>query len=81
MAKKASSSTMDAETLRALKMYAVRQDRTLNDVLEEAATSYLDQKAAQDPDLAFFNRRANEPIEDCLAAIARRISRIKKSRA
>lgn len=81
MAKKAFSTTMDAETLKALKLYAVRQDRTLNDVLEEAATSYLDQKTAQDPDLAFFRRRAHEPLEDCLAAIERRISKIKKSRA
>ena len=81
MSKRAFSTTMDAETLKALKLYAVRQDRTLNDVLEEAATSYLDQKTAQDPDLAFFNKRANEPLEDCLAAIERRISKIKKSRA
>ena len=81
MAKKAFSTTMDSETLRALKMYAVRQDRALNDVLEEAAVAYLDQKAAQDPDATFFSQRATEPIEDCLAAIERRISKIKKNRA
>ena len=81
MAKKPFSTTMDAETLRALKLYAVRQDRALNDVLEEAAVAYLSQKAAQDPDAAFFRRRATEPIEDCLAAIEQRISQIKKTRA
>jgi hypothetical protein len=81
MPKKAFSTTMDAETLRALKLFAVRQDRTLNDVLEEAATAYLHQQAARDPDAAIFLRRAEEPLEDCLAAIERRISKIKKSRA
>jgi hypothetical protein len=80
MAKKAFSTTMDAETLKALKLYAVRQDRALNDILEEAAVAYLDKKAAQDPDAAFFSRRATEPLLDCLAAIERRISKIKKSR-
>ena len=81
MAKKAFSTTMDDETLKALKLYAVRQDRALNDVLEEAAVAYLDKKAAQDPDAALFRRRAAEPLEDCLAAIERRISKIKKIRA
>jgi len=81
MAKKSFSTTTDAETLRALKLYAVRRDRALNDVLEEAAVDYLNQKAAQDPDAALFRRRATEPIEDCLAAIERRISEIKQSRA
>jgi hypothetical protein len=81
MAKKAFSTTMDAETLKALKLYAVRQDRALNEVLEEAAVAYLDQKAAQDPDASLFSRRATEPIEDCLAAIELRISKIKKNRA
>jgi hypothetical protein len=80
MAKKAFSTTMDAETLKALKLYAVTQDRALNDVLEEATVAYLDQKAAH-PDAALFNRRANEPLEDCLAAIERRISKIKRQRA
>lgn len=81
MAKKAFSTTMDAETLKALKLYAVTQDRALNDVLEEAAVAYLEQKAAQDPDAALFNQRANEPLEDCLAAIERRISKIKQQHA
>lgn len=80
MAKKAFSTTMDAETVKALKLYAVTQDRALNDVLEEATVAYLEQKAAQDPDAALFNRRANEPLEDCLAAIERRISKIKRQR-
>jgi hypothetical protein len=81
MAKKAFSTTMDVATLKSLKLYAVRQDRALNDVLEEAAVAYLDRKTAQDPDAAIFRRRATEPIEDCLAAIERRISKIKKTRA
>jgi hypothetical protein len=81
MAKKAFSTTIDAETLRALKLYAVKQDRALNDVLEEAAAEYLAHKAAEDPDAAFFRGRANEPLEECLAAIERRISKIKKNRA
>jgi len=54
---------------------------TLNDVLEEATVAYLEQKEAQDPDAALFIRRANEPLADCLAAIERRISKIKKHRA
>ncbi len=81
MAKKAFSTTMDAETLKALKLYAVKQDRALNDVLEEAAIVYLGQKATQDPDATVFLRRANEPLEDCLAAIERRIAKIKTRRA
>jgi hypothetical protein len=81
MAKKAFSTTMNSETLKALKLYAVKQDRTLNDVLEEATVAYLDQKEAQDPDAALFIRRAKEPLADCLAAIERRISKIKKHRA
>jgi hypothetical protein len=81
MDKKAFSTTMDAETLRALKLYAVRQDRALNDVLEEAAVAYLAQKATQDPDAAVFARRANEPLEDCLAAIEKRLASIRKRRA
>jgi hypothetical protein len=81
MAKKAFSTTMNGETLKALKLYAVKQDRTLNDVLEEATVAYLDQKEAQDPDAALFIRRANEPLTDCRAAIERRISKIKKHRA
>jgi hypothetical protein len=80
MAKKAFSTTMDAETLKTLKLYAVTHDRALNDVLEEATVAYLDQKAAQDPDAVFFSRRAQEPLEDCLVAIERRISKIKKHR-
>ena len=78
MAKKAFSTTMNGETLKALKLYAVKQERTLNDVLEEATVAYLEQKEAQDPDAALFIRRANEPLADCVAAIARRISKIKK---
>jgi hypothetical protein len=80
MGKKAFSTTMDAETLKALRLYAVKQDRALNDVLEEAAAAYLAQKATQDPDAAVFVRRAHEPLEDCLAAIERRIAGMKKSR-
>jgi hypothetical protein len=81
MAKKAFSTTMDGETLKALKLYAVRQDRSLNEVLEEATVAYLAQKAAEDPDAAIFARRAHEPIEDCLAAIEARLAGIKKRRA
>lgn len=78
MAKKAFSTTMDGETLKVLKLYAVKQDRTLNDVLEEAAVAYLAQKAVEDPDAAIFARRAHEPLGDCLAAIEQRISSIKR---
>ena len=80
MGKKSFSTTMDGETLKALKLYAVKQDRALNDVLEEAA-AYLARKATEDPDAAIFVRRAHEPIEDCLAAIEQRLSSIKKLRA
>ncbi len=78
---KAFSTTLDANTLRALKLLAVKQDRPLNKVLEEAAERYLAEKAVQDPDLHFFAKRAKEPVEDCLAAIERRIAHIKKRRA
>jgi len=81
MPRKAFSTTMEAETLKALKLYAVKYDRTLNEVLEEAATAYLAQKIAQDPDGEFFSHRADEPLEDCLAAIERRLAAIKKRRA
>jgi hypothetical protein len=72
---------MDTNTLKALKLLAVKQDRPLNDVLEEAAERYLAEKAAEDPDAQIFLKRAQEPLEDCLAAIERRIIRIKKQRA
>ena len=81
MSRKAFSTTMDASTLKALKVLAVKQDRSLNAVLEEAATNYLVEKAAQDPDAQLFLKRAKEPLEDCMAAIGRRIARIKKHRA
>jgi len=72
---------MDASTLKALKVLAVKQDRSLNAVLEEAATKYLAEKAAEDPDAQLFLRRAKEPLEDCMAAIERRIAHIKRQRA
>ncbi|MBI2116225.1 MAG: hypothetical protein HYT85_14230 [candidate division NC10 bacterium] len=81
MPRKAFSTTMDASTLKALKLLAVKQDRPLNDVLEEAAARYLAEKAAEDPDAQIFLKRAREPLEDCLAAIERRIAHIKKQRA
>ncbi len=81
MPRKAFSTTMDASTLKALKVLAVKQDRPLNVVLEEAAANYLAQKAAEDPDAQLFLKRAREPLEDCLAAIERRIAHIKKQRA
>ena len=81
MPRKAFSTTMEANTLKALKIYAVKHDRPLNEVLEEAATVYLAQKVADDPDAALFARRASEPLEDCLAAIERRLIAIKKHRA
>jgi sirohydrochlorin ferrochelatase len=81
MPRKAFSTTMDANTLKALKLLAVKQDRPLNDVLEEAAARYLAEKAAEDPDAQIFLKRAREPLEDCLAAIERRIAHIKKQRA
>ncbi len=81
MPRKAFSTTMDASTLKALKVLAVKQDRPLNNVLEEAAARYLAEKAAEDPDAQLFLKRAKEPLEDCLAAIERRIAHIKKHRA
>jgi len=81
MRRKAFSSTMDANTLKALKLIAVKQDRPLNEVLEEAAERYLAERAAEDPDAQVFLKRAKEPLEDCLAAIERRIAHIKKQRA
>ena len=81
MRRKAFSSTMDANTLKALKLIAVKQDRPLNEVLEEAAERYLAERAAEDPDAQVFLKRAREPLEDCLAAIERRIAHIKKQRA
>lgn len=81
MPRKAFSTTMDANTLKALKVLAVKQDRPLNDVLEEAAGRYLAEKATEDPDAQLFLRRAKEPLEDCLAAIERRLAHIKKQRA
>jgi sirohydrochlorin ferrochelatase len=72
---------MEASTLKALKLLAVKQDRPLNEVLEEAAERYLAEKAAEDPDAQLFLKRAKEPLEDCLAAIERRIADIKKQRA
>ncbi len=81
MARKAFSTTMQADTLKALKLYAVKHDRALNEVLEEAATVYLAQKAAEDPDAEFFSGRADDPLDDCLAAIERRLAAIKKRRA
>ncbi|MBI2902296.1 MAG: hypothetical protein HYY12_01730 [Candidatus Methylomirabilis oxyfera] len=81
MRRKAFSTTMDADTLKALKLIAVKQDRPLNEVLEEAAERYLAKRAAEDPDAQVFLKRAKEPLEDCLAAIERRIAHIKKQRA
>lgn len=81
MRRKAFSSTMDANTLKALKLIAVKQDRPLNEVLEEAAERYLAERVAEDPDAQVFLKRAKEPLEDCLAAIERRIAHIKKQRA
>lgn len=81
MPRKAFSTTMEADTLKALKLYAVKHDRPLNEVLEEAAAAYLAQKIAQDPDVEFFSRRADEPLENCVAAIEHRLAAIKKRRA
>ncbi len=81
MPRKAFSTTMEASTLKALKFLAVKQDRPLNELLEEAAELYLAEKAAEDPDAQLFLKRAKEPLEDCLAAIERRIAQIKKQRA
>ncbi len=75
------STTLDANTLKALKLLAAREYRPLYEVLEEAAERYLAQKAAGDPDRQFFTKRGKEPLEDCLAAIARRIAHIKRRRA
>ncbi len=81
MPRKPFSTTMQAETLKALKLYAVEHDQPLNEVLEEAAAAYLAQKAAEDPDAEYFIRRADEPLDDCLAAIERRLAAIKRRHA
>jgi len=80
MARKAFSTTLDADTLKALKVVAAKEDRPLNKVLEEAAERYLSERAAADPDVQLFVSRAKEPLEDCLTAIERRIAHIKKRR-
>lgn len=41
----------------------------------------IPEKAAKDPDTQLFLRRRKERLEDCLAAIERRIAHIKKRRA
>jgi hypothetical protein len=43
---------------------------------KRAARGDLAEKAAKDPDAQLFLKRAKEPMEDCLAAIERRIARI-----
>ncbi|MGD0265072.1 MAG: hypothetical protein ABSD47_08980 [Candidatus Methylomirabilota bacterium] len=81
MPRKAFSTTMDPDTLKALKLVAVKRDRSLNAVLQEAVERYLTEEAVKDPDAQVFLRRAKEPLEDCMAAIERRITRIKRQRA
>ncbi len=81
MPRKPFSTTLDSDTLKALKLYAVRNDRPLNEVLEEAAANYLATKAAEDPDAAVFAERTDEALEDCMAAIESRIAAIRKRRA
>jgi sirohydrochlorin ferrochelatase len=81
MPRKPFSTTLDVNTLKALKVLAVKQDRPLNEVLEEAAERYLAAKGAEDPDVQLFVKRAKEPLEDCLAVIERRIAHIKRRRA
>ena len=81
MPRKAFSTTMDSDALKALKLVAVKRDRSLNAVLEEAVERYLADEAAKDPDARLFLKRAKEPIEDCMAAIERRNVRIKRQRA
>jgi predicted transcriptional regulator len=81
MPQKAFSTTMDSDTLKALKLLAVKRDRSLNSVLEEAVERYLAEETVKDPDAQFFLTRAKEPVEDCMAAIERRFARIKSQRA
>jgi predicted transcriptional regulator len=81
MSQKAFSTTMDSDTLKALKLLAVKRDRSLNAVLEEAVERYLAEEAVKDPDAQVFLKRAKEPVEDCMAAIERRFARIKTQRA
>jgi len=81
MPRKAFSTTMDSDTLKALKLMAVKRDRSLNAVLEEAAERYLAEEAIKDPDAQLFLRRAKEPLVDCMVAIERRFARIKRQRA
>ena len=80
MPRKAFSTTMDSDTLKALKLMAVKRDRSLNAVLEEAVERYLAEEAAKDPDAQVFLKRTKEPLADCMAAIERRIAHIKRQR-
>jgi hypothetical protein len=48
---------------------------------DETAKRCAAQKVAEDPDAPLFLKRAKEPIEDCLAAIQRRIAHITKQRS
>ena len=50
-------------------------------MLEEAVERYLAEEATKDPDAHVFLGQAKEPLEDCMAAIERRIARIKRQRA
>ncbi len=81
MPRRAFSTTMDSDILKALKLVAVKRDRPLNALLEEAVERYLAEEAVKDPDAQVFLKRAKEPLVDCMAAIERRIGRIKRQRA
>jgi hypothetical protein len=80
MPRKAFSTTKDSDTPKALKLVAVKRDRSMNAVLEEAVERYLTEEAIKDPDAQIFLTRAKEPLVDCMAAIERRFARIKRQR-
>lgn len=48
---------------------------------KKAGEKHLAKKVTEDSDAQLFLRRRKEPLEDCLAAIERRIGHIKKQRA
>jgi hypothetical protein len=77
MGRKALSTTMDEDLLRALKVAAARFDRPLNQLPEEGARKILEELWQPNPDAALFAERQHEPEEDLLAEIESRLKRVR----
>lgn len=80
MARQAFSTTIDEEILRELTIAANYLDRPVNELIEEGARKLLDALAAPDLDARFFIDRRDEPEEDLLAEIEKRVRRIREDR-